>query len=167
MKRLLFLATCFFSMSNFTLNAQESIRKIEYRQTFAGPKFYNYYQTLKPRDLVETTSEVPEAHRYMLKAKADNTLAGLLGAMGGLLIGFPAGTSVAGGDPNWNIAIIGGVLVVASIPFSVSFQKNAIKGADLYNASLQPPDADKMKGGIKIQMRLSASVNGAGLTFNF
>jgi len=167
MNRLLILTFSLFLLANETLVAQESIRKIEYRQSFTGPKFYNFAQRLKPRDLVRVTVDMPEAHRYMAKARKNNTLANLFGFTGGLLIGFPAGASVAGGNPNWNLAIVGGILAVASIPFSVSFQKNAIKGADIYNASLQPPDVDKKKGGIKIQMRLSASLNGAGLTLNF
>ena len=60
----------------------------------------------------------------------------VLGSAGGFLVGWPAGTSLAGGDPNWTLAAIGAGLIVISIPFTLAYTKHAKNSVRIYNSGL-------------------------------
>jgi outer membrane lipoprotein SlyB len=76
----------------------------------------------------------PEAYQLISSAKSNNTLATILGVIGGGLVGYPLGTSLGGGTPNWTIAYVGGGLIVGSIPFAISANNKAKKAVEVYNA---------------------------------
>lgn len=43
----------------------------------------------------------------------------ILGGIGGGLIGWPVGTYIGGGDPEWTLALIGGGLVAIAVPLAL------------------------------------------------
>lgn len=89
--------------------------------------------TLSPRQVMEILKDTPLAYEEFKQAKKNYSTAGVMGFTGGLLIGFPVGTLIAGGDPEWGLAIGGAVLLLGSIPLNQAFQRHANNALDLHN----------------------------------
>ena len=49
------------------------------------------------------------------------------------MIGWPLGTALGGGDPQWGIAAAGVGVILLSIPLNVSFKKHAQNAFGIYN----------------------------------
>jgi len=145
------------------LTAQAQRDSLTYLQgAFGGATFYQNGIELRPRDLVNLTSGNPEAYAYMKRAKTNSDWSQVLGAIGGFMIGWPLGTAIAGGDPEWGLAAGGVGVLLLSIPLTSGFKKNAIKGAEIYNSS-SPPEASKND----FSLEITVSENGPGLKFSF
>jgi len=140
-------------------NAQE----IEIEKTFGGYKYSQNGNQMTMNDLVRTMEPNKEAYNLIKKAQSNNTLATIIGAVGGGLIGWPIGAAIAGGDANWTLAGIGAGLIVIGIPISSSANKKAKQAVELYNSSLNPTSFYEYKPEFKV----IASGNGIGLTMNF
>lgn len=90
--------------------------------------------TLKQaQDLMES---VPLAFEEMKRARTNNTFATIFGMAGGFMVGWPLGTAIAGGDPEWVMAGIGAGLIGVSIPFASGTSKRAKNAVDAYNENL-------------------------------
>lgn len=77
--------------------------------------------------------EEPLAYEEFKQAKVNYNVAGVLGFTGGVLIGIPIGTAIAGGDPEWGLAAGGAVLILGSIHFNRVFKGRAFNALELYN----------------------------------
>jgi hypothetical protein len=99
-----------------------------------GGKFEADGRTLKPREVLTLMESNEQAHAAFKKAKSNYDAGQTFGFIGGLLVGWPLGTAIAGGDPQWGLAAAGGALILASIPFQAAFKKNARAAVALYNA---------------------------------
>lgn len=141
-------------------NAQE----IQMEKLLGGYKYTQNGKQMKMGDLVKTMESNPQAFELIKKAQSDNVLASAIGFVGGGLIGWPIGTSLGGGDPNWTLAGIGAGLVVIGIPISSSVNKNTKKAVDLYNSSL---NSSSFYYEFKPEFKLITSGNGVGLIMSF
>lgn len=117
-----------------------------------------YGEKLTPRQMLDIMQVNPAAYDIMKKAKRNNDIGQVFGIAGGFLIGFPIGTAIAGGDPNWLLAGIGAGLVGVSIPFSIKYNKNARAAVAVYN------DGIRSLGYQELEMKLGFTGNGIGLT---
>lgn len=86
----------------------------------------------------------------------------ILGYAGGFMIGWPLGTAIGGGEPNWALAGIGAGLVVLSIPLSSSAKKKTIKAIELYNQGLVPKKEIET-----MSFQFQGTSNGFGLIMKF
>ena len=161
MKQANLMAVLFLLMGMKICSAQTTFEGITYRSSLFGPVFSQKGQPLKVKDLKRITADYPEAYQYMEKASTNNDLSNVFGFIGGALVGWPLGTAAGGGDPNWTLAAFGGGLIAISIPFSIGFKKNAIKGAELYN---EKRAASSQK---QVSYQLTASSAGIGISFSF
>lgn len=100
------------------------------------------------------------AFQRMKKSRQNNTLASIMGVAGGFLVGWPIGTMVAGGEPNWTMAIAGGAISIASIPISNRAKRQATEAVDIYNNKItynkparQPVYFAINKNGASLQLR--------------
>ena len=75
----------------------------------------------------------PMAYAEFKKAKSNYSIAGILGFTGGVLLVFPVGTAIAGGDPEWALAAGGAAMILASLPFMSSFRRHAMTAVELFN----------------------------------
>lgn len=123
--------------------------------------FYKNGIKLTPQQLVEVTATNPEAHRVMRKAKANATVAGVLGFAGGFLIGFPLGMAISGNKPQWGVVGAGAGLVLTAVPFSLAYAKNAKKAVSIYNSGLT------RTGQRRLDFRLGVGLNGFAMKVNF
>ncbi|HEY0059795.1 MAG TPA: hypothetical protein VGB56_11735 [Flavisolibacter sp.] len=123
--------------------------------------FYRHGVKLTPQQLTEVTATNPEAHKLMRKARTNATVAGVLGFAGGFLIGFPVGTAIGGGKPNWGLAGAGAGLLLTSVPFSLSYARKAKEAVNIYNSGLA------RTGQRRLDFRLGLGLNGLAMKVNF
>lgn len=112
---------------------------IEIRKSL-GPVFKQNGRPLKPKQILEIMQQQSNTAAYneMLIAKKNIAIANVIGGIGGFMFGFPLGTAIGGGKPDWVIFGIGTALIAGSIPFSVAYSKHAIKAVKFYNSGLKP-----------------------------
>ena len=111
-----------YSQSSQAQNAED---KLYLKSNFWGNKFYKGDTIYSINGVLEELAINEQPYNLMLKAKKDNTFAQIFGAAGGLLIGWPIGTALGGGEPKWCLAGIGAAFAAISIPLSINFKKKA------------------------------------------
>ena len=154
------ILTLIFALMTTTLcNSQ----KIEMKKVFGGYQFTQNGNLMSFKDLSQTMQSNQEAFELINKAKSNNTLASILGFAGGGLIGWPIGTAIGGGDPEWALAGVGAGLVVIAIPISSGANKKAKQAVEIYNSSLNSTSYQEFKP----QFKILANGNGIGLSMNF
>ena len=158
MKKLIvagFLLSLFINLSG--QNRPDSITVINR----LGPVFQQNGKTLTPGKLLEITKPNQEAFSEMKIAKSNYTASMIFQLPGGFLIGYPLGTAMAGGDPNWTLAAIGAGLVVISIPFISAYNKHARKAVSAYNNGLRYSTL------VRPDLRFGITYNGLGAYLRF
>lgn len=96
-------------------------------------KFYDGNNLLKPKEVLHRMKIDPEAFQEFKKAKSNYDAAQVIGFAGGFMVGWPLGTALAGGDPQWGLAGGGVALILATIPMNIAFKKHAKKALAIYN----------------------------------
>jgi hypothetical protein len=88
-------------------------------------------------DMLDKLSKQEATHADAESAKTLGIVAGVIGAVGGAMVGWPIGAAVAGEKkPPWILAGIGAGLVVVSIPFAVVSGNKVESAVDTHNRSL-------------------------------
>jgi hypothetical protein len=108
-------------------------QKITFIKTFGGMGFEMDTLTLSLREVQEMMRINPLAHEEFRKARTNYSVAGVVGFTGVLLVAVPLVSAVAGGQPEWGLAVAGGALIIVSIPLNRAFQRHAINALDEYN----------------------------------
>lgn len=67
------------------------------------------------------------------KAKKVRAVASVMSFAGGILMAFPLGTAVLGGEPEWELAAGGAALIVAAIPVNRRYKARSLQALDMYN----------------------------------
>ncbi len=117
----------------FTLFGFCHAQEIKMYKTFGGVRFEMDTLVLSPKQVLEILKEEPLAYEEFKQAKVNYNIAGVLGFTGGVLIGIPIGTAIAGGDPEWGLAAGGAALILGSIHFNRVFKGRAFSALELYN----------------------------------
>lgn len=133
-------------------------QKIEIYKTFGGFRFERDSVAISAKMVLEAMKENQLAYMEFKKAKTNLDVASVLGFAGGLLIGLPIGTAIAGGEPEWALAAGGAGLILASLPFTSAFKQHALGALDTYNAGLSA-------GRVKFNFYLAGT--GGGLVVRF
>jgi hypothetical protein len=110
---------------------------IEVKKVFGGYKYFQGDSRLNMNQLVVAMESNEIAFQQIKKAQSTNTLGMIIAGAGGFMIGWPLGTSIAGGDPNWVLAGIGAGLIVASIPISKKVISHTNMAVETYNNGLE------------------------------
>lgn len=103
---------------------------------FSGFRFYVANQRIDNKELKTLLKTNGVAFAQFKSANTSGAFSTILGYTGGFLIGWPIGTAIAGGKPNWALAGIGAGLTAVSIPLSISAKKKLKSAVSTYNASL-------------------------------
>jgi hypothetical protein len=141
--------------------AAEKYGKIQIEQRGMGYRYFIDGKPLLPNELpviLQTNSEAYEKYR---SARSTAILATVFSSAGGFLIGYPLGTALGGGEPNWAIAGVGAGLVVIAIPITQSANKKANEAVKTYNKGLQ----DFLVKNTEIKLGITA--HGIGLRIKF
>ncbi len=135
---------------------------ITIKDVFGGYEFYQGEKILDKSQLENTLKTNQEAYKQIESAQTSYTLAMACSYAGGFMVGWPLGTAIAGGDPNWLLAGIGAGLIVVSIPLNNSYYSTAKEAVETYNNGLQTSSFWD-----KSDLKLTITGNGIGLTLTF
>lgn len=141
---------------------QTEAELITIKKTFGGYSFYQGASRLTMNQLVTTMQPNEHAYKEIKAAQSTYTMAAIFAGAGGFLVGWPIGSAIGGGEPNWTLAAIGAGLIVISIPISQKFNKQAHNAVDTYNMGLYTSSVQ-----YKRELRISTTPNGLGLLFRF
>lgn len=161
MRKIAIILTLLVVSKSFTFG-QTASDSISMKKVFGGYQFYQGEQRLNVNQLVNTMKPNNQAYQQIKSAQSTYTIATIIGGVGGFMVGWPIGTALGGGEPNWTMAGIGAGLIVVSIPISQSFNKKAKQAVETYNSGLQTSSFWD-----KNELKLSLTGNGIGLTLNF
>lgn len=145
-----------FLITVFSSYGQSKSDSIEIKK-FIGTVFQQSGKNLTPRQLLAITKVNEEAYKEMKIAKSNYGVGSVVGFVGGFLVGWPLGTAIGGGKPNWTLAGIGAGLIVVSIPFSIAYTKHAKNAVIIYNNGLQ------QTGFNNIDLKIGLTCNGIGI----
>jgi hypothetical protein len=132
------LLLLFFSLAFLHSYSQ---KKLTMYKTFGGAVYEMDTLTLSTKQVMMVLKQNPEAFAEFKVARRRATASSVLGFTGGLLVALPLVTAVAGGQPEWIYAGVGGVFLLATIPLSVSFRGHALNALDIYNSNLHTSKA--------------------------
>ena len=132
------------------------------KKVFGGYKFIYGEKNLNMSKLVKTMEPNQQAYQQIKSAQSTYTFASILGFAGGFMIGWPLGTAIAGGEPNWVLAGIGAGLVIVTIPISQKFNKQARTAVTTFNEG-----AKTSSFWDKTDLRFGFTGNGVGFTMNY
>ena len=162
---LVLIAVLSFSANTVTGQTQsDSICQSDSIKIEKGLGTYFIYkgQKLTPKQLLHLTEGNSAAYEEMRTAKTNNSIANAFAFAGGFLVGWPVGTVMGGGDPNWVLAGVGAGLIVVSIRFSSAYTRHAKNAVNIYNSGIKTigrtPD---------ISFRAGFTRNGIGLIMTF
>lgn len=96
----------------------------------------SYIRTANTNQLLNVVESNKEAYRQVKSARSLLTTSLFLSYAGGFMIGWPIGTLLGGGQPNWTFAAVGATLIVATIPIGKVFNKKMKRAVDIYNSEL-------------------------------
>jgi len=131
MKRTLLFFALLFVCS--TIFGQTNSDSITVKNVFGGCKFFQNDKQLTMLQVGNILQQNELAYKEFNKAKSNNTIASIIGGIGGFMIGYPLGTAMGGGKANWTMAGIGAGLVLVSIPITNNYKKQAKNAIDTFN----------------------------------
>lgn len=132
MKLKLLIAGIFFTLSLSLINAQE----IKIHRFQGGYKYTQGKEVLKLKHLANVVAADKEANNLAIQAKSLSDLSFIISAVGGGFLGAPIGKAMAGGDPKWFSAGIGGGLILSALQLYGVSAKKAKAAISIYNNSL-------------------------------
>ena len=157
---LLFTVMLFCYMSTYSQTAADSITISKIR---GGYQFMQYGRLLTVSQLGETLRSNDAAYKEFKKGRGTYSLSMVMAGTGGFLIGWPLGTAIGGGDPNWAMAGVGAGLVAIALPLSMSSAKRIKSAAEIYNLDIQ----HTYFPGKRLEFNFGLHSNGIGLLVNF
>jgi hypothetical protein len=151
-----------FAMISFTINlvGQVPSDSIQIKKRL-GPVFQQNGINLTPKQLMSITKSNPEAYAEMKMANSNYVASLFFQIPGGFLIGYPIGTAIGGGEPNWTMAAIGAGLVIVAIPLVSGYNRHATKSVRIYNTALKPSSMPALS------MSFGPTANGIGFRVKF
>jgi hypothetical protein len=161
MKKLTLILTLLTAISTGSFG-QHATDTISMKKVPGGYQFYQEGQRLNMNQLVNTMKPNKQAYKQIKSAQSTYTMAMILSYAGGFMVGWPIGTAIGGGEPNWALAGLGAGLIVIAIPVSQGFNTKARQAVDTYNRGL-PASARRNKS----ELNLSATGIGIGLVLKF
>lgn len=159
MKNWLFL-TLFSLFYSFSF-AQSSEAPLTMSSGFFGWQFKYGGQKRSLAEVTNMMAPNEQASAYLRSARSNNTLATLVSTIGGFMVGYPIGTSLGGGDPNWLLAGVGAGLIVVSVPLSLKATSQAKNAVATFN---EGATATSLRGP---ELRAGFTGNGIGLRLQF
>jgi hypothetical protein len=158
MKKFYFLIIAF--LISFISVAQNISDTIQVQQRM-GKVYLRNDKVLISRDLHSILNSNENSAPEVKQAKANLAPLYLFACAGGFMIGWPLGTAIGGGDPQWGLAAIGAGLVVLAIPFQIGYNKHIALAVKIYNSEL------KKIGISKKSLEIGLARNGIGLEIRF
>jgi len=136
-------------------------QKINKSKRLGSYVFEQNGKKLNANALLQALSSNKNAYNLASSGKGQYNLGNVLGAIGGFGIGWPIGSALGGGEPNWLMAGGGLVLAIAGITVNNKGAQKFSQAIDMYNSELGFNSYKSKK------YYVSPSKTGIGLAFNF
>lgn len=162
MKKLI-LSFAFLLIGIPNLCAQYSDGRIEAEKKFGGYRFTQNGLQLSLGQLRSIMQADQQAYAEIKSANTTNTFATIISTAGGFLLGYPLGTALGGGNPNWTMAGVGAGLIVVSLPIAGKANRKALNAIETYNASL----TGNLEKPFKPEFMFGSTAGGVGVTMKF
>jgi len=152
---------CVLVVLSYNVFGQTTSDSLTIQTIPGGCKVYqeNRQLTLSQLAIAVQTNDI--AYQQVKKAQSNNTISSILGGIGGFMIGYPLGTALGGGQPNWTMFGIGAGIAVISIPISIKCVKQVKSSVDIYNGGLRKINQPTT------EFKLGMSGNGMAITMTF
>ncbi len=137
-------------------------QKIEIKKKMGTNMLYKNDVKLSLSQTLALMKTNTNAYELMKSAKTNMIWSTVLGGIGGGLVGFPIGTAIGGGKPNWVLAGIGAGIIVASIPLNSAYNKKSKEAVSLYNEGVTASSYQ-----FKPSYHLNMKGNGIAFTMTF
>ena len=134
---------------------------IQYLEEGIGHKFTLNSEVLSLDRMGIIMKDNPISMQFINDAKSTTGILTVLSYAGGFMIGYPLGTMIGGGQPNWTMAGIGCGLIAIAIPIAIDADKKLIKAAQAYNQAKVVSLRDNY------ELKLGLSQNGLGIAIRF
>jgi len=162
MKKVLFLLTFLTVSATFTYG-QVAVDSISMKRApLGGFWYYQGERRLTMPELVNIMQPNDLAYYHIRSAQTSQTGGFILSYAGGALIGWPVGTALGGGEPNWLLAGIGAGLVLVAIPIGLHSTRQSRQAVDIFNSGLQTSSFWDEN-----ELRFTVTPNGIGFTLRF
>jgi len=138
-------------------------QEIEYQKTPNGYQYTRGGEVIGYGEVQMLLRENKEAYALTRQARSAKGWSTFFGIIGGGLIGWPIGTLIGGGDPNWALAAAGAGLVIISIPIASGANKKMEKAIDVFNQSQSSSQLLKRN----FNLSFTASSGGVGFCLTF
>lgn len=157
------LSLTLFILFSFSAFSQEDVKDslalsqdchkcITMEKSFGAYVFYQDGQRLSFAQVVDAVGSVEAATSQIKSAKSNNGIASVLGFAGGFCVGWPLGTALGGGEPNWALAAVGAGLIVVAMPISNRAMAQAKSAIDIYNGRM-PKQSFWQKKSLDLMMK--------------
>jgi len=157
MKQKLSILAFFLILALPFLNAQE----IKQHRFQGGYRYTMGKEVLKLKNLADAVVADKEAYNLAIQAKSMSDLGFIMSAVGGGFIGAPIGKALAGGDPKWVSAGIGGGLALIGFQFYKISGDKAKTAIDIHNNNLS------YQPSVKPKVHLTAAADRLGFKIEF
>ena len=141
---------------------QTSSDTISVKKVTGGYRYYQGVKQLEKNELAGVLKSNGQAANQLQSAQSTYAAAMIFSYTGGFLVGWPVGTALGGGKPEWILAGVGAGLIAIAIPMSRSYNKKVKLAVDTYNNGLKTSSFRN-----NTELRLSMTGNGIGLTLKF
>jgi hypothetical protein len=127
-----FLFTICFALLTGFVTGQNLADSVEVNNSL-GSLFKKPAPGYEPKNLLIKLQPNAAAFAEMKKAKSAYDAGMVFGFVGGALIGWPVGSALGGGEPQWVLAGVGAGVILLALPLSKSYKVHAKKAIQLYN----------------------------------
>ena len=141
---------------------QTSNDSIVVKKVFGGYQYYQGGSLMNMNMLMDAMKGNELAYSQIKSAKSVYAMSFIFNYAGGFLVGWPLGTAIGDGEPNWTLAAIGAGLIAIGIPINQSFNRKARLAVDTYNNGIRTSSLWD-----DTELNLSMSENGIGFTLRF
>lgn len=108
-------------------------KPIRLYKTLGNVRFEYDTLIISSQQVKQLLLQEPDAYEEFRKARVSSSISSALGAAGGAVIAFALVNSILNKEADLNTALVGGLLVAASLPFEHGYRVRTIKAIDLYN----------------------------------
>jgi hypothetical protein len=129
----LFLAFFIISVNVMSQSLSDTIQVVQR----LGKVYKQNGKTIPAKNLYAILGTNAEAAKEVELARPNMTPAMIFSIAGGACIGWPIGTALGGGDPQWWLAGVGAGFIICSIPFQAAYNKHIFKAVTIYNSDLR------------------------------
>lgn len=159
-KSIIFIFCLTICISVFSQTNKDSIQMIKVGNNY---RCEQNGHILNLRQLTGIMKTDKEATAHLKLAKLSNDISVLLGFTGGVLIGYPIGSYIAGKGVNLSMFAVGIGFLIVDIPLNIATKRNLTRAINRYNSSISGTGLINKA----CDLHMGITQNGIGITLKF